>query len=74
MSENGTENGVPEDSPEVVRAKELEVQAVQAAQGGSLGDALELLNQAIAEAAEYASPYNNRAQVGQRTLCESVPV
>ena len=63
VAENGTENGLPEDSPEVLRAKELEIQAVRAAEGGSLGDALELLNRAITETPDYASPYNNRAQV-----------
>jgi hypothetical protein len=51
------------ESEEVKRAKLLEVEAVRAAEGGSLGDALELLNQAITVAPNYASPYNNRAQV-----------
>jgi hypothetical protein len=51
------------ESEEVKHAKLLEVEAVRAAEGGSLGDALELLNQAIAVAPNYASPYNNRAQV-----------
>ena len=51
------------ESEEVKRAKLLEVEAVKAAEGGSLGDALELLNQAITVAPNYASPYNNRAQV-----------
>ena len=52
-----------EETEEVKRAKELEVEAIRAAEGGSLGDALELLNRAIDEAPDYASPYNNRAQV-----------
>ena len=51
------------DSEEVKRAKLLEVEAVRAAEGGSLGDALELLNQAVTVAPNFASPYNNRAQV-----------
>ena len=51
------------DSEEVKHAKLLEVEAVRAAEGGSLGDALELLNQAITVAPNYASSYNNRAQV-----------
>ena len=51
------------ESEEVKRAKLLEVEAVRVAEGGSLGDALELLNQAITVAPNYASPYNNRAQV-----------
>ena len=54
------------DSEEVKRAKLLEVEAVRAAEGGSLGDALELLNQAVTVAPNYASPYNNRAQVRER--------
>ena len=47
----------------MLRAKELEVAAVRAAEGGNVGDALELLNLAATEAPEYASVYNNRAQV-----------
>ena len=54
------------DSEEVKRAKLLEVEAVRAAEGGSLGDALELLNQAVTVAPNFASPYNNRAQVRER--------
>ena len=56
-------NGEAAESEEVKRAKLLEVEAVRAAEGGSLGDALELLNQAVTVAPNYASPYNNRAQV-----------
>ena len=55
-----------EESEEVKRAKMLEVEAVRAAEGGSLGDALEILNQAVTVAPNYASPYNNRAQVRRR--------
>lgn len=47
---------------QVKRAKELEVAAVRAAEGGDLGNALELLNQAAEEAPDFASVYNNRAQ------------
>jgi hypothetical protein len=54
------------ESEEVKCAKLLEVEAVRAAEGGSLGDVLELLNQAITVAPNYASPYNNRAQVRGR--------
>ena len=68
----GTEEEVEGDPDAVQRAKNLEVQAVQAAEEGSLGDALELLNRAVAEAPNYASPYNNRAQVS--TLSEVVRV
>ena len=52
-----------EDSDAVRRAKDLEVQAVRAAEEGNLEDALELLTRAVNEAPNYASPYNNRAQV-----------
>ena len=55
--------GEAAESEEVKRAKLLEVEAVRAAEGGSLGDALELLNQAVTVAPNYASPFNNRAQV-----------
>ncbi len=48
---------------EVKKARELELEAIRAAEGGSLGNALESLSRAIAQAPEYASPYNNRAQV-----------
>jgi len=60
------------DPDAIQRAKNLEVQAVRAAEEGSLGDALELLSRAITEAPNYASPYNNRAQVS--TLSEVVRV
>ena len=56
-------NGEPEDTEEVKRARELEVQAVRAAEDGNLSHALELLNRAVVEAPTYASPYNNRAWV-----------
>ena len=52
-----------EDSDVVQRAKDLEVQAVCAAEEGNLEDALELLTRAVNEAPNYASPYNNRAHV-----------
>ena len=55
-----------EESEEVKRAKVLEVEAVRAAEGGSLGDALELLNQAVTVAPNHASAYNNRAQVSEK--------
>ena len=65
MCENG--DGVESEvSEEVKHAKVLEVEAVKAAEGGSLGDALELLNQAVAVAPDYPSSYNNRAQVRGR--------
>lgn len=57
-----TEQGDPAD---VARAKELELEAVKAAESGRHSDALELLNRAVEVAPRYASPYNNRAQVHQ---------
>ena len=53
------------DVGDVSRAKELELEAVKAAESGRLPDALELLNRAVEVAPGYASPYNNRAQVYQ---------
>ncbi len=50
-------------SVEVTQAKQLEVDAVRAAENGKLDDALDILNRAIAIAPDYPSPYNNRAQV-----------
>ena len=41
----------------------MEVQAVRAAEEGRLDEALQLLNDAVAKAPDYASVYNNRAQV-----------
>ena len=63
--ENGEGEGgeVEEDSDAVQKAKDLEVQAVRAAEEGNLEDALELLTRAVNEAPNYSSPYNNRAQV-----------
>ena len=63
--EGGEADGeeVEGDPAAIERAKDLEVQAVRAAEEGSLGDALELLHRAVTEAPNYASPYNNRAQV-----------
>ena len=52
-----------EDSEEIKHAKQLEVQAVKVAEGGNLTDALELLTKTISEVPNYASCYNNRAQV-----------
>ena len=54
------------------RVEDLEVQAVQAAEKGTLGDAFELLHRAFAESPNHASPCNNRAQVS--TLCNVVRV
>lgn len=53
------------DVGDVSRAKELELEAVKAAESGRLTEALELLNRAIELAPKYASAYNNRAQVYQ---------
>ena len=68
--ENGEREGgeVEEDSDAVQKANDLEVQAVRVAEEGNLEDALELLTRAINEAPNYASPYNNRAQVSRPLL------
>ena len=68
--ENGEGEGgeMEEDSDAVQRAKDLEVQAVRAAEEGNLKDSLELLTRAVNEAPNYASPYNNRAQVSRPLL------
>lgn len=68
--ENGEREGgeVEEDSDAVQKAKDLEVQAVRVAEEGNLEDALELLTRAVNEAPNYASPYNNRAQVSRPLL------
>ena len=60
-----------EESEEVRHAKLLEVQAVKVAESGNLGDALELLTKTISEVPNYASVYNNRAQVRCVCLCRS---
>lgn len=44
-------------------AKELELEAVRCAESGNLQRALELLTEAQKVSSEYASVYNNRAQV-----------
>ena len=76
--ENGEGEGgeVEEDSDVVQRAKDLEVQAVRAAEEGNLEDALELLTRAVNEAPNYASPYNNRAQVtaADRPMCVTMAI
>ena len=68
------EEGAVEVSAEVSQAKELEVEAVRAAEGERLDDALHMLTRAIAIAPAYPSPYNNRAQVcvaSERTVATS---
>ncbi len=57
-----------EDTEEVKRAKLLEVQAVKVAESGNLVDSLDLLNKAVSEVPDYASVYNNRAQVFSKLL------
>ena len=51
------------DSPELVSAKALELQAVRAGEEGKLESALGLINTAIETAPDYPSLYNNRAQL-----------
>eukprot|EP00123_Amoebidium_parasiticum_P004094 comp15381_c0_seq1/m.12302 comp15381_c0_seq1/g.12302 ORF comp15381_c0_seq1/g.12302 comp15381_c0_seq1/m.12302 type:complete len:195 (-) comp15381_c0_seq1:234-818(-) len=45
------------------KAAGFEILAIKEAEGGKLDEAVRLLNEAISIAPEYASPYNNRAQV-----------
>ena len=63
------EAGESLESEEIKRAKVLEVQAVRTAESGNLSEALQLLNQAVIEAPNYASVYNNRAQV-KSNMCQ----
>ena len=58
-------------TPSVVRAKEIELEAVQTAENGDLDRSLELLKEAMEIAPNYASLYNNRAQV-RACLCVTV--
>ncbi|XP_046579968.1 tetratricopeptide repeat protein 36 homolog [Haliotis rubra] len=51
------------ESEEVKQVKVLELQAVKAAEAGDLPTALDLLNEAVTRAPDWASTYNNRAQV-----------
>lgn len=51
------------DSPTVLKAKALELEAVRAAEGGELDRALQLINSSIELAPESSSHYNNRAQL-----------
>lgn len=44
-------------------AKELELEGVKCAENGNLPQALELLTEAQKVSSDYASTYNNRAQV-----------
>ena len=72
MNGEGEGGEMEEDSDAVQRAKGLEVQAVRAAEEGNLEDALELLTRAVNEAPNYASPYNNRAQVCYNATSELI--
>lgn len=63
-----------EESEEVKHAKLLEIQAVKVAESGNLGDALELLTKTISEVPNYASVYNNRAQVCGHGQLGTIPV
>lgn len=50
-------------SPVEEQVRELELLAVKTAEAHQFQEALELLNQGVFRAPEYASVYNNRAQV-----------
>ena len=49
------------------------MQAVQAAEKGTLEGTFELLHRAFAEAPNHASPCNNRAQLSTHTVSEPDP-
>ncbi|XP_078615910.1 tetratricopeptide repeat protein 36-like [Branchiostoma floridae x Branchiostoma japonicum] len=51
-----------EDNEAIKEAKRLELLAVQSAENGDIDQALDLFNQAVAVAPDWASGYNNRAQ------------
>jgi Flp pilus assembly protein TadD len=51
-----------ENTEEVLKAKELELRGVKSAEGGQIGEALNLFNQAIMLKPTRPSGYNNRAQ------------
>ncbi|KAI6647551.1 Tetratricopeptide repeat protein 36-like [Oopsacas minuta] len=53
----------PVSSPEVVKAKALELEAVTAAEQGELDKSLQLINLSIDLTPDPASLYNNRAQI-----------
>ena len=55
-----------EETPVIKEVQALEVRAIGAADREELGEALQLLNLAVAKAPSYASAYNNRAQVRRR--------
>jgi tetratricopeptide (TPR) repeat protein len=57
-------NGDAEElTPSVLEAKQIELEAVKTAESGNLDGSLDMLTRAIEIAPNYASLYNNRAQV-----------
>ena len=54
-----------EDTPDILKSKELERNGVKLAEDSKLQEALKMLNDAIRASPGRASPYNNRAQVYQ---------
>ncbi|EPQ31913.1 uncharacterized protein PFL1_00112 [Pseudozyma flocculosa PF-1] len=56
-----------EPSAQDKEAIQLEIRAIQAAEGGDTDQALQLLDQAVSTSPSWASTYNNRAQLGRMT-------
>ena len=55
-------------APATREVREMEVKAVRAAEEGRLDEALQLLSEAVTMVPDYASVYNNRAQV----MCDNL--
>ena len=64
-------NGTLEETEELVKAKELELSGVKAAENGDFDAALKYFDQAIETCPQGASGYNNRAQL-LRLICEQL--
>ncbi|XP_013381584.1 tetratricopeptide repeat protein 36-like [Lingula anatina] len=62
-AEQSTQEEVISNTEAVHQARELEVRGVEAAERGDITRALELFNEAVLTAPNWASGYNNRAQV-----------
>ena len=63
MSDAPTDSLPEDDIPNLHEIKALETAAVKLAEGGNLTEALNALNKVITLSPNYASVYNNRAQV-----------
>ena len=63
LPDSTTESDCDDGIPNLSELKTLETAAVKLAEGDNLLEALDLLNQVINRSPNYASGYNNRAQV-----------